>query len=342
MILILGAGISGLSCAYFLEKLTNEKILIIERKKKIGKIDTGLISDFLIKTFNFYDLIEKEYDAAKFYFGSKFFEVKSNKKMFLIKREQLDKKIAKLISSEIKLNENVEKVELEKNVVKTNKNEYKFDILVDARGAFGDLVKRKKVFGIEFYVKNNDLKKFSGINIFFDRKISREYFAWIVECKNYYKAGFMDIKINNESIQKFKKRFRIKKFFFQYFHPITLGYPKNIAGKNYLIVGEQAVIKPFSLGGITYGFISSFFAAISIKNFLKCNKDLKSYEKIMNLTFNLPIFIGNFFKFFFKHRLINSKIINFFKIQKFFENFDVDFLFYKDKLFKLIEKAIVI
>lgn len=333
MIIIIGAGISGLSLSYFLSSF-GIKNLVIEMKKDVGikNRSTCLVSSKIFRLLKFLDrnIILKNYRVANFWYeNKKIFSVKSKKEMFLLDYLQLEKEIFNNIDktfSNFLFEEKVLDVNFDKNILITNKRKIKFEYIIDATGTFSflankfNLFKFKKIFN-SFEILAIPKKKFENINIFFDKKISKTKFGWYIDLNGKSLIGLIDQKLNFQKFSNFIKKFEIVKTYYSYSHPILYCELKKLRLKNSLIIGEAAgLIKPFSLGGITYGIISSYIAAKTIKN-----NEIEKYEDKIRKIFLKSIILGKFIDKILKYKVF-LQTIYFFKLNNLFNFLDPDFM----------------
>ncbi|MEM5828326.1 MAG: NAD(P)/FAD-dependent oxidoreductase [Candidatus Aenigmatarchaeota archaeon] len=335
MIVIIGAGISGLALSYFLSQ-NGIKNIVIDLKRDVGinHRSTSLISN---KIFRYLDYFDEEdsinsYNIANFWYNDeKVFSIKSKKKMYIFDYRFLERKIFENVDkrfSNFLFSEKVLDVDFERNIVITDKRKINFEILVDASGTYAflanklNLFKFRKVF-TSFEVYGIFEKKFESVNIFFDENFSKKKFGWFIELDNGALVGLIDKNLKNEKFNNFLKIFGLKKIIYEYSHPILFISLKKLTYKNSIIVGEAAgIIKPFSLGGITYGILSSYVAS-------KCilSNSLASYEKKIRKIFRKSLYFGMLVDKLLRKRFF-AKIIRFFGINKLVENLDPDFLFF--------------
>ena len=316
--IIIGSGISGLSLSYFLSQ-KGIKHEVIERKFVGNKKDTSLVCENIKKFFEIEDFIIEEYEEVNFFYNNKFaFSASSNKKMFLIDRSSFEKHLYKSIDkkfAKFSFFENVKDIDLEKNEIITNKRKIKFDFLVDASGP-SFLIGRK--FGKPTYVIAYEAiikKTGKEINLYFDKNFSKNFFGWVIYCKNFAKVGIMDLKLKKEKIFEFLKKFDSKPKEI-YGNIINTSFPKRLFGRNFAIIGEAAgLVKGFSLGGINFAILSSFILS-------KYLDKLEKYEKKIKKLLHGAIFRGKILRFLFKK--LNIKYFKPFSI--FVKNLDPDFL----------------
>ena len=317
---IIGAGISGLTLQYFLLKRGIEAT-IIDQKKEIGYPikDTGLVSNILFKFFRqAKEIVEESFNKASIFLNKTKIIFSSRKsKMYLIKRAELDKLIFSLSSTlskpKIFLKERV--IGIKDRHIITQKRKVDYDILVGADGTFSKVAntfkmnkKTKFIFGEEAIFKLKNKKESKRIEVFFSPKYSNEYFLWKIFYNNKLKIGYLDTKRNGY----FWKIVRTIKgnILYSYSDFIKIG-ECDVQKENVLLVGEAAsLLKPFTLGGINYGIISSYLASIVIKKVidnLSLNY-LKEYKSLINDIFSKSMLMGKVVHHTFK-KIKNSRIM---------------------------------
>jgi len=333
MIVIIGAGISGLSLSYFLS-LNKIKNLVIDLKASVGRKhrSTCLISN---KIFKFFDFLKEEdaikfFDTANFWYNfEKLFSIKTKNKMYIFDYRKLERKIFENIDknySNFLFSEKVLDVNLEKNILITNKRKISFEILVDASGTNSFLANKLKIYSYKqifnsFEICGNFEKNFEDVNIFFDRRFSKYKFGWFINLNKKGLVGLIDKNLKFQTFENFLKYFKLKKVIYKYSHPILQIKLKKFSSKNFLIIGEAAgLIKPFSLGGITYGIISSHLAKKAI-----LSNNLKLYEKSVKDIYKKSFLIWSLIDKLIKHKFFGSLIKNL-KLEKLAKNLDPDFI----------------
>jgi len=335
MIVIIGSGISGLSLSYFLSE-NGIKNIVIDFRSKVGKIprSTALISG---KIFKFFDFMKNEdalksFDAANFWYDNeKVFSIKAKNKMYIFDYKKLESKFFQNIDkrySNFLFSEKVVDVNLSKNIVFTTKRKLKFEILIDASGTFSFLANKFKLFEFKkifnsFEIFGKFKKRLENVNLFFDKKFSKEKFGWYIDLNNSHAlVGLIDTKLKIDKFREFVKKFEMSEIFYEYSHPILFGKLKRYSIKNSLIVGEAAgLVKPFSLGGITYGIISSYLAYRSI-----IDNDLENYDKRIKKVFKKSLFVGEVVNKILRKKLF-AKFVRYFGVNKIVKNLDPDFIY---------------
>lgn len=332
-VLIVGAGIAGLSLSYFLSK-KDVNIIIIDKKEKIGYPirDTGLVSN---KIFNLLpvskNIILKKYKKAIFYNrGSSFEVIARNSYMVLLNRPMLDIQIYEKIKEKINvlLKEELKYIKNRKIAV-TNNRRINYKVIVDATGPFGLVrklygLKNIKNFVIGMEIHTKDIKE-NDIKIFLDKKFSKEYFGWVVGYDEYSLVGIIDKNLNINRFLFFIKRFGIKKYDY-FYSDIIKNKPEKILSKDNMIsVGESTgYLKQFSLGGIIYSIIQAKIASEIIYKYLTYNVSLKLYDKIIYYLFHRYLVWANFIRILLKNKII-FEILKTIKANKIVSNMDLDF-----------------
>lgn len=336
MIVILGAGISGLALSYYLSNC-GIKNIVIDLKENVGKNyrSTCLVSSKIFKLLNFLkdckDLIIKEYDEVKFWYNDeKILEVKNSNKMFLLDYLRLEKEIYDNIDkkySSFYFKEKVLDVDFINKKLITNKRKISFEYFVDASGTYSflanklNLFKNKKIY-LSFEILAKVKNSLDNINIFINKRLSKEKFGWLIKVnKERALIGLIDFKLDQKTFKRFINSFNVVKNLYKYSHPILYSELKQFTFKDSIIIGEAAgLIKPFSLGGITYGIVSSFFAFKAIKN-----NEIDIYEKKIRNVFFRPKLVGKIIDRIIRHKYF-LKFLNFPILKQFIKNLDPDFL----------------
>jgi len=315
-VIIIGAGVSGLSLQYFLCKHGIEA-LVIDSKKKLGLPirDTGLISN---TTFRFFpeikdEVVEEVFDESEFIFDKFSVKFSSKKsKMYMLKRDKLDQEIfnqTKMLVKKPKLllGKKAVGIDPEKNfVVLDDGKRIKYDILVGADGTYSIVT---RTFGLDKNVRyivaqeaifRTKTKQEKRIQMFFSDEYSKEHFLWRIHYDKKIKIGYMD-RIVNKRFSSLVSSIKGKKIE-EYADMIKIGRVK-LAENNVMVVGEAAgLLKPFSMGGISYGVVSSFIASKFVKKAVETEDilPLSEYEKIVRVLLDKGIVFGYLSKEVFK------------------------------------------
>lgn len=323
-IVVIGAGISGLSFQYFLAKNGIDCILI-DSKKEIGKPikDSGLISNkiFELIPLDKEKLIEESFRYADFIFENNKFRIFSKKsEMNVVKRGLLDKQILELTQTltKPKIFLNTKAIGFKNNYVITKKGKFKYDLLIGADGTFSIVSKWFKMDeNVSFFISEEAIVKTKNenksIELYFGKEYSKTYFLWKICYDKKMKIGYIDKHIN----KNFNKIIKSQPVY-KYSDLIKIG-KTSLQKENILLIGEATgIIKPFSLGGITYSVITSKIASDVISKGL----NLKAYKILTEKFFKIPLFIGKAAK-----KLIKlNKIIKLFGIHKLASLFHPDFI----------------
>jgi len=328
-IIIIGAGLSGLTLALELSKKTAKSILILEKKRKLFFDKNWCFwnqpyNPFTSKYDNQWENIAIKIDGKEIVhndFNIKYLHIKSSTFYKNVSKELKQKKI------EIKMNQNIEKIVNtdDEQTVLSNKKQYKTKLIFDSRP---DFYKENKgylyqhFYGVEVIFKNAllddkkvmlmDFQNFqNGINFFYVLPFSKRkalfettYFSTKVlkekeyknDIKNYLKANYP----NKEFSHKFVEKGVIPMFL------------KNIETSSLVKIGTPANWVKISTG---YSFQNSFINSKEIVNKLINKKELKIKKNIINdfLDRTFCFYIKNysedskqFFKcFFYKNNIKN-------------------------------------
>jgi flavin-dependent dehydrogenase len=325
-IIIVGAGIAGVSTAINLRKLSKDlKILVIEKNKfPRNKLCAGYLtkkSVVLLKSLgiNINDIDYKLVKGLSIIYKDKKRICMHNHGLYcqeLVDRTILDYELFK------KLKENnidvIEKSyikdvnEEEKNLILNGNNKYYYNNLVFADGELGYSNKY-----------NNETKKYIALQVNFREQltpkidmffgITKKGYAWCAGSGEYINIGFCDIYDKNidyiKKINDFVNKLgyesklnknRVKGFF------VPFGIKKNrIIKSNIFLVGDAVgVVDPLTLAGISYALMSGEYVAKSIvqdnnKIYLKFLKKLELKFTILKILFNIlynPIFLFLFIR----------------------------------------------
>lgn len=311
-LIIVGGGCAGLSCAYY-SSLHKERILVIERKKEIGK-EVKCAEGLGIRALKELELsIEGNYIANEIKKVKIFtpkgkilrFEIPSEEySLFILNKDLFEKKLeerAKKNNVEFLLNTTVLGLIKENGKilgVKTDKGEIKGKIIVGADGVesrigrFAGINTKLKLRDIAGAVQHTyegiDCDK-ETIEIYSGKKFAPQGYAWVFP-KSSYKANVgLGFPANQGILAKDKMEefanFRVKKGksikFIAKCIPISLPL-KELVKENILLIGDAArLTNPLSAGGIANALISGKIAGEIISNVIAKNKglkELKNYE----------------------------------------------------------------
>ena len=332
-ILIVGAGVSGLSLAYFLEKEGISDIVIIDKKQQIGVPvkDTGLVSDALLYLIPYArKCVLTTFKKAILCYNRDYFDITTLKRnMLLLDRELLDKLIYNnLEHTQVILNTSLIKIERSYNTAITTKGKIRYNIIIDASGPFGvvrkfyNLPNSGFVVGMECGLETSKVNK--KIQIFLDKKYSSKYFGWVLQYSNKVKVGLIDKDLKYERFLKFIRNLGYSKYKW-FYADIIKNYPeRKIVSNNMLCIGESSgYLKQFSLGGIVFGVLQAKIASQVITQFLEKNIDLEVYEHIVKKLFWKGNLVSNLIRNLLKSKCI-FKLVKLSKINKISKYLDLD------------------
>ena len=318
-VIVVGAGPIGCKTAELLGK-NNLKVIVLEKNNEIGKYSacTGLVSH---RIFDLSGISKKvvvnKIKSARFYSTkNNFIELKHKTPVYVIDRNKFDKELADKAKkySQIKLSTSFEDYMIEDNVVrvKTNKEILRTKILIGADGPNSLVAKKSKIerpnnllVGFQSTIKSDYISDTVELWL----KQSPDFFAWVVPENNEWARIGIAAKNNvTKYFRKFVEMTIDKKIKYknQISGLIRFGVIKNSVNDNVILVGDAASqVKPFSGGGLVYGFIGSKIAADvctkAIKNKRYDHSFLKeNYNEIWKQKLYWPM----------KKGLLLNKIIN--------------------------------
>jgi flavin-dependent dehydrogenase len=302
-VIIVGAGIAGISSAIHLRKQDEKlKILVIEKTKfPRTKLCAGYLtnkSTVLLKELGL-DIKTIHYKLIKgltvFYKYKKRFSL-NNHGLYcqeLVDRSVLDNELFKLLcKNDIDVIENasINNLDLDNNQITVNNDTFRYINLIFADGELGYSAKfntnNKRYFAMQA-----NLKKESQAQIHMYFNITKRGYAWYSSSGSYINIGFCDIynsKINyNELFSEFvnnlgiKENVEVKGFFVPY------GLKKNrIINKNIYLIGDAVgMVDPLTLAGISYAILSGKVVSKSI--LAKDNNIYLSYLKKVKVKYSI-------------------------------------------------------
>lgn len=349
-IIIVGGGPVGLYTASLLQK--DFKVLVLEKEKELGKkACSGLYSKKIFEFVPQGHFIENEIDGCTLYSPSgskKHFEIKQ--KPFVVDREEFNKFLAEGLEN-LKIGCKVEVIEFlqdSKNSktktngtndgvkVKTNQGEFHSEIIIGADGS-RSIVRQhwqakpfEIVSGLIGMVEQDDSSR--DVGVWFDKKLTEDGFLWKIPRGKRIEYGMLGLDVSYTKLEKF---FGLKNYQ-KIAAPIPVGLQKSFFERTLLIGDAASQTKPWSLGGVLFGFLAANVA----KNVLKqafdrqdfSEKKLEGYEIGWKKEFGGAIEKGMFFREFYKE-LDNKKIDEVFEKVDGFGLNDVDM----DNPFSVIE-----
>lgn len=336
-VLVVGAGPSGCKTAEIVAKKGYD-VLILEEHPEIGKPVqcSGLVSQRIGRIPK--EIIVNRIKRARFCCKNTYFEIKSNKTVYVINRNRFDKYLAKIAR------EAGAKFQFKKKFpnMKNKKRIYQTKLLVGADGSNSTVAKVSGIklpdnllFALQCRI-NSDFDP-KSVELWFGSDVAPDNFAWIVpENENTARVGLMTNKNPNRYFEKFlKKRFGECEQKDRIGDVIRYGLIERSVSENVLLVGDAAcMLKPFSAGGLVYGQVGAKYAgnacieALETKDFSE--KFLsQNYDKQWKKELSWPIIKGMLFKKLFSNISDSSilfSIIKNLKITKLSSFLDMDFL----------------
>ncbi len=329
-IIIIGAGLSGLTLALELSKKTTKSILILEKKKKFFFDKNWCFwnqpnNPFTTKYDNQWENIGIKINGKEIIHNDsniKYLHIKSSTFYSEVSKELKQKKI------EIRMNQNIEKIVNTKDgqTIISNNKQYKTRLIFDSRP---DLYKENKgylyqhFYGVEVNFENAlldnkkvmlmDFQNFqNGINFFYVLPFSKRkalfettYFSTKIlkekeyknDIKNYLKVNYPNKKFSHKFVEK---------------GVIPMFFKKKVKSSSLIKIGTSGNWVKISTG---YLFQNSFINSKEIVNKLINKKELKIKNNIINdfLDKTFCFYIKNysedsrqFFKcFFYKNNIKN-------------------------------------
>jgi len=311
-VLIVGAGISGLSSALFLSK-HGISVTVIEKKDRVGTKPCAGGLTFkslkLIKSLiepNITRYIKKNKIASIFLKNKKIKKILSPFPYSIILRRQLDILLYKKLNKKncnIYFSEKIKSIDLKKNILITKSGKkIAFKFLIGADGVFSfvrKMIKGNRRFKSFFntasaVIPSDSLKKkVDDMEFYFGE--NKKGYKWIFNGGSFYSfgcGGHEDvISLEKKLLRSINKKTLIKKIKI-YHHPIPISNRIFYGNKNVLLLGDAAGLAGGLYGeGIFNALISSFVAANTIRFHFAGNKDLDDLAYIYRK--NMKIALGN-------------------------------------------------
>jgi geranylgeranyl reductase family protein len=299
-VLIVGAGAVG---CYFSNKLALEgySVVVIDKKREVGKkACSGLIS---IRIDDYLDipqsLIMNKIYGANFNSKNESFDlISSSVKAYVVDRFLFDNFLfdqAKKSGVKFFMDTCFKSFEDKGDnvLVYTSNGVFNCDVLIGCdgacskvRGNLGVSIDLNLVKGVVAKVKTgvvvSDGAKNNFVELFYGPQFCSSFFAWKIPRGSDVEFGVACKKDHLVYFDKFLKRFSINKDDVEYFvHPICYGFvDKSYDGSVGLLGDASLQVKPFSGGGIVYGFICADILLSSFKKYGFTNKALVVYDKL--------------------------------------------------------------
>ncbi len=316
-IIIVGAAPAGAYVAGLLEDEFN--VLVLEDKKQPGgKACSGLLSKDVKNFIDVDDIIENEMNDCVVHSPSGLeSKLKISQGVYAINRDTLDRfMVDRITSAKVIFNTRANFVSFGECVsVDTNKGRFEGRVVLGCDGS-NSIVRRslgvsppEMVVGLMGMVEEKDS---SGFEVWLDKREVGDGFLWRIPRGNMVEYGLLGSGVKFEQMEKF---FKIRNYE-RRAAPIPVGFQKSYFDRCLLIGDSASQTKPWSFGGILYGFIAGQIAknvlgrAFDQENFGE--PTFKHYEDRWKEKIGKSITMGMMFREFYKD-LDNKKIDELFK-----------------------------
>ena len=317
-VIILGAGVAGLSAALFLKRHGVNSVLVIDRyNSKNHKACSGILTEKSLKLLKEIDITPKDYKKMagfKAYYNDMFVNIYSKSvygyQHVGLNRISLDEQMHEQCKKEkIDIRENVSIWDLD--VSSHRFNTFSFDYLIDATG-FTPIANniKKKVIGIEAKVVDKNINEKDIIpNIYLSNDIKG--YAWIVKSENCQTVGLTTFYKKSINVLKVLKKFAkdhnvvllensmdIRAAFI----PVK---PLKLVKGRVAYIGERAgLTDPLTQEGIFYALYSAkkVSEAIEAKKLSLYKKEMKPVVKSLSRAYT---YRSTFFKKTFQNKIWN-------------------------------------
>lgn len=285
-IIIVGAGPVGLYTASLLEKTLN--VLVLEQQKVIGhKACSGLISTNIDRFLNPGDSVEHKVSGAVLHSPSNtVIELKKKKTAaYVINRKRFDRLLAENLSCPVKTGVFVKEIKNNPDgiSVKTTQGNFKSKVLIGCDGAastIGQHINQRPseiLTGLVALTEEKNRSK--NVDLFFNKNFVRDGFLWKIPRGHATEYGAMGSGINFSVLESF---FKIKNYE-KRAAPIPIGSCKTFSDRILLTGDAAGQVKPWSGGGIIFGFTAARIAARTLRTCFRKNdftsETLETYEK---------------------------------------------------------------
>jgi len=331
-VIIVGAGPAGIAAAQTLLKSKIDFCIIEKETFPRKKLCAGGMTNKCVELLEelkleYKNVIKQVITSVQIGSKNKVNELTINDPVIMVDRTEFDNNNLSQIK---KQNKNVfEKeyvINIEENILTTNKNEYKFKYIIFADGVNGysrKLSNLKNIgFCVEFDIENRNDK--SAV-LSFDA--IRDGYAWIFPKGNYSTIGLGKFKNVKDDYKKLLLDF-CKSKDIEVKNEKILGFPipngsylkSSVIDDNKILVGDAGgLVDPISGEGIYYALLSGKFSAESIIEKLKNNninlpKSYNKKVKVIHRALAKKMFISKLFYSPLKNILITIAFSNkFFK-----------------------------
>jgi len=310
----IGAGFVGSFFSYHLAK-RGVDVTIFEEDKNIGTPHcTGILGITGLERLDILDWVAKEGLISNKISGAKIFS-RSGKMLridtgrpiaYIVDREGLDRSIfnkAIEAGADFKLGERIKRVSIDGSF-SSNIRKYKAKVIAVAEGAKRVLIRGFKgvnlkglLPAVQIDVRANPNLETDFVEVHF---IVPDFFLWVVPVTDdgkIWRVGGASLKMSRNLyfLVRLLARRRLGKFkLIRKFGGIVVskGNIKKFVWGRVIAIGDSAGhVKPTTGGGVVFGGIGAFIAAIIVKKFLEGRRNLTDYELIWKRYFSAEMSI---------------------------------------------------
>lgn len=302
-IIVIGAGPAG---SYLASLLKGMEVAVLEREPKVGhKACSGLIStnlDRFVKVPK--DCIDHKVRGAVMR-SSGGAEVELRKKgtaSYVINRPRFDRWLAENAGDKIRFSTAAREVSVKAEgvEVKTSMGTLGARAVVDCGGANSICARKfgatpaELLVGLTATVKGPDRSDF--VEMWYDRKALPDGFFWKIPRGESTEYGMLGSKATFSQLERF---FKIKGYE-KAAAPIPMGMVKTYYNRALLLGDSACQVKPWSGGGVIYGFTAARIAADILSKGDFSEGGLEAYETQWREKLSKPITMGLMFREFYK------------------------------------------
>jgi len=305
-IIIAGAGPAGCYLGSLLaSSKADASITILERSRSVLVKDSGMVSEHIFDFFqraSLAGIVGKEISSIALHSTKHTLELERNEPFaFILDRDKFGRKLRKTAEKNgcRLVYENIEDITRTKGsvAVTTNKGQHVCDLIIGADGA--NSVVRKALVGSQPKLYQGILtniksgKRKPGIDIFFNKEITRDFFAWRI----FDEYGVLSS--DKMAYHRFLEKYRFK--------PgrvagslVPIGLIKSYSDRCLLVGDAAAQVKPVTGGGIVYSLTCAHIAADVLKNAVVAKRydahTLSQYENAWRKRIGNEVRLGLLFR----------------------------------------------